>query len=67
MTGSSPRSWSVCKPTNERMADTISGETVAKKLLLHAVHNVSRQDFEAGLGYLDFMRGNVENLKEALY
>jgi zinc transport system substrate-binding protein len=53
--------------SNERMADTISGETGAKKLLLHACHNVSKRDFDAGLGYLDFMRRNVENLREALY
>jgi len=52
--------------SNERMADAISGETGAKKLLLHACHNVSKQDFDAGLGYLDFMRKNVENLREAL-
>jgi len=52
--------------SNERMADTISRETGAKKLLLHACHNVSRQDFDAGLGYLDFMRQNVKNLREAL-
>jgi len=52
--------------SNERMADTICGETGAKKLLLHACHNVSKRDFDAGLGYLDFMRRNVENLREAL-
>jgi zinc transport system substrate-binding protein len=52
--------------SNERMADAISGETTAKKLLLHACHNVSKRDFDAGLGYLDFMRKNVENLREAL-
>jgi zinc transport system substrate-binding protein len=53
--------------SNERMANTISAETGAKKLLLHACHNISRRDFEAGLGYLDFMRGNAENLRQALY
>ena len=52
--------------SNERIADTISGETGARKLLLHSVHNVSRQDFDAGLGYLDLMRQNVENLRIAL-
>jgi zinc transport system substrate-binding protein len=52
--------------SNERMADAISGETGAKKLLLHACHNVSKKDFDARLGYLDFMRKNVENLREAL-
>jgi len=53
--------------SNERMADAISGETGAKKLLLHATHNISKIDFDAGLGYLDLMRRNVENLREALH
>jgi zinc transport system substrate-binding protein len=53
--------------SNERMANTISEETGAKKLLLHSVHNVTRRDFEAGLGYLDLKRRNVENLREALH
>jgi zinc transport system substrate-binding protein len=53
--------------SNERMADTICGETGAKKLLFHACHNISKKDFDAGLGYLDLMRVNVENLKEALW
>jgi zinc transport system substrate-binding protein len=48
------------------MADAIAGETGARKLLLHSVHNVSRRDFEAGLGYLELMRRNVENLRIAL-
>jgi len=52
--------------SNERMADTISGETGAKKLLLHSCHNISKRDFDAGLGYLEIMRRNVETLKEAL-
>jgi zinc transport system substrate-binding protein len=49
------------------MADTINRETGVKKLLLHSVHNVSKRDYDAGLGYLDFMRRNVEHLREALY
>jgi zinc transport system substrate-binding protein len=53
--------------SNERMANTISGETGAKKLLLHACHNITKRDFDAGLGYLDLMRKNVENLREALH
>ena len=53
--------------SNERMANTISTETGARKLLLHACHNVSKRDFDSGLGYLDFMRNNVENLRQALY
>jgi zinc transport system substrate-binding protein len=53
--------------SNERMADTISAETGAKKLLLHACHNITKSDFDLRLGYLDFMRRNVENLRQALY
>ncbi|GHV79389.1 high-affinity zinc uptake system binding-protein ZnuA [Spirochaetia bacterium] len=51
---------------NERMADTIAEETGAKKLLLHACHNISKKDFENGATYLDLMRMNVENLRRAL-
>jgi len=53
--------------SNERMANTISGETGAKKLLLHSCHNITKRDFDSGLGYLEIMRRNVANLREALY
>lgn len=53
--------------SNERMADTISAETGAQKLLFHSAHNISRRDFDAGIGYLDLMRANVENLRRALH
>jgi zinc transport system substrate-binding protein len=53
--------------SNERMANTISGETGAKKLLLHSCHNITKRDFDSGLGYLEIMKGNIENLREALY
>ena len=52
--------------SSEMMADTICEATGAKKLLLHAVHNISLDDFAAGAGYLELMSGNVENLREAL-
>jgi zinc transport system substrate-binding protein len=53
--------------SNEKIADTICEETGAKKLLLHAVHNISKRDFDRGANYYDFMTQNVQNLKEALY
>jgi zinc transport system substrate-binding protein len=53
--------------SNERMAKTISGETGAKKSLLHSCHNITKREFDSGLGYLEIMRRNVENLREALY
>jgi zinc transport system substrate-binding protein len=52
--------------SNERMADTISEATGAKKMLLHACHNISKADFEKGIGYLGLMKNNVESLREAL-
>ena len=53
--------------SNERMADTISRETGAKKLLLNSAHNLSKRDFDSGQSYLEIMRSNVETLREALY
>jgi zinc transport system substrate-binding protein len=52
--------------SNERMADAISEATGAKKLLLHACHNITKKDFESGVSYLDLMNANVEKLREAL-
>lgn len=52
--------------SNEKMADTICEATGAKKLLFHACHNVSKEDFENGVTYLDLMTANVAALKEAL-
>ncbi|MDR0597889.1 MAG: zinc ABC transporter substrate-binding protein, partial [Treponema sp.] len=41
--------------SNEKIADTICEETGAQKLLLHAVHNVSKRDFEGGASYYSLM------------
>jgi zinc transport system substrate-binding protein len=53
--------------SNERMADTISEATGAKKLLLHSSHNITKGEFDRGVNYLDLQRINVEHLKEALW
>lgn len=52
--------------SNEKMADSIAEATGAKKLLLHACHNISKADFERGTTYLELMNGNIAALKEAL-
>jgi zinc transport system substrate-binding protein len=52
--------------SNEKMTDAIAEETGARALLLHSCHNISRDDFAEGLGYLELMTRNVEALKEAL-
>jgi zinc transport system substrate-binding protein len=53
--------------SNEKMADTIAAETGAKKLLLHACHNISKKDFDSGLTFLEIQRANVPRLREALH
>ena len=52
--------------SNQKIADVLCEDTGAKKLLFHSCHNISREDFEAGVTYLDLMRQNLINLKEAL-
>lgn len=53
--------------SNQKMAKAIAEATGARVRQLHAAHNITRQDFQNGLGYLDLMRQNIAVLKEALY
>ncbi len=48
------------------IANTISEATGAKVLTFYACHNLSKEDFDNGKTYVDFMRDNLKNLKEAL-
>ena len=52
--------------SNETIADTISEATGAVSMLMHSCHNVTREDFERGVGYLELMSANAENLRKAL-
>ena len=52
--------------SDTKMAETISKATGAKVMLLHACHNISKADFSAGKGYLDFMEDNLQALRTAL-
>lgn len=52
--------------SSHRVAEIISEETGAKPLLLHSCHNVTRQEFEEGVTYLQLMEQNVENLRIGL-
>ena len=49
-----------------RIAKTIANATGCEVFELHSCHNVSREDFDAGVTYLDLMRRNLENLKKAV-
>ena len=53
--------------SNPAIANTIGEATGAQVRLLHACHNISRDDFVAGKTYLELMGANVWALKEALY
>ncbi len=52
--------------SNEKVADIICESTGAKKLLLDSCHNRSKEEIESGVSYIDMMKQNLENLKEAL-
>jgi zinc transport system substrate-binding protein len=45
-----------------RMAETIARETGARLLKLHAAHNVTRDELESGVTFLDLMNGNLDQL-----
>ena len=49
-----------------KVTKVIVEETGIQMLLLHGTHNVSKEDFENGKTYFDFMYENLENLKVGL-
>jgi len=49
-----------------KVAKVIADETGAQMLLLHGAHNVSREELNAGISYLEIMEGNLARLKEGL-
>jgi zinc transport system substrate-binding protein len=52
--------------SNRKIAETIAAETNAEILQFHSAHNISKTDFENGVTYLDIMRENAKNLRQAL-
>lgn len=52
--------------SSTKIARTIAEETGARALLLHSCHNVSKEDFNKGVTYLELMEQNVINLREGL-
>ncbi len=49
-----------------RIAQAVAEPSKAKVLELHALHNLTPQEFKAGLNYLTVMRANLEILRKAL-
>ncbi len=52
--------------SNGKIAETIAKETGAKVMEFNAIHNISKDDFDKGITYVDYMKKNIEALKEAL-
>jgi len=52
--------------SNGKLAETISDETGAKVLEFQSAHNISSDEFDKGVTYLDLMERNLSVLEEAL-
>lgn len=52
--------------SNEKMADIIAEETGCETLLFHSCHNVTADELENGVSYLELMEQNLQNVKEAV-
>ena len=52
--------------SSTKVADTLCSETGASLLMLHSCHNVSKEDLDKGVTYVELMKQNLENLKTAL-
>ncbi|MDD3392524.1 MAG: metal ABC transporter substrate-binding protein [Bacilli bacterium] len=52
--------------SNQNLADTIVEATGTIKLELQSAHNLTQEEFDNGLTYVDIMKQNIANLKEAL-
>ncbi len=51
---------------NRALAETVKDNTGAEILTLHSYHNVSSEDFEKGITYIDIMKQNAKSLERGL-
>ena len=52
--------------SNQLVAKAVCEQTGAQMLLLHSCHNVTNDDFDAGVTYLSLMQQNATNLQKGL-
>lgn len=52
--------------TSDKLAQIVADETGVKVMELNAAHNISSEDFERGVTYVDIMKDNIKVLEEAL-
>ncbi len=52
--------------TPDKIAQALASETGAKIMTLSAAHNISEEDYNNGVTYVDILNRNIEVLREAL-
>ena len=52
--------------TDPRVAQAIADETGAQLVLLHGAHNLSPEEAEQGLTYMQIMKDNLDKLRKGL-
>lgn len=52
--------------SNKKIANSLAEQTGVKLLELHSAHNVTLDDFESGVTYVDLMERNYNSLKKGL-
>lgn len=52
--------------SNRQVAKAVGEQTGADMLLLHSCHNVTKDEFDAGVTYLSLMQQNAANLEKGL-
>ncbi len=52
--------------SNRKICDTVSEDTGAIPMLLHSCHNITKSEFEQGIGYIELMNKNADTLATAL-
>lgn len=52
--------------SNGQIADTICESTGAEEMMYYPCHNITKDDFQNGVGYVDLMKKNVKTLRKAL-
>lgn len=52
--------------SNEKIANVVAEQCNVGTTLLHAAHNITKDEFESGITYVDIMEGNSKRLAEVL-
>ena len=52
--------------SEKRIAETVASESGAELLHIHAIHNITKAEFDAGENYVTLMIKNIETLRKAL-